>query len=57
MWFENVKENVPSNPSLKFVHNFDWRIKISNMFLEMKISLIYQLYSKFLGKSYYAMPK
>jgi len=20
--FENVKENVPANPSLKFVHNF-----------------------------------
>jgi len=28
--FENVKENVPSNPSLKFVHNFwlkAWNIK------------------------------
>lgn len=45
--FKNVKENVPSNLSLaplNFIHNFfDWRFKISNGLLEMKISLIFTL--------------
>jgi len=38
--FEIVKENVPSNPSLKFAHNFQLESQISNKVLEMKVSLI-----------------
>jgi len=39
------KRKCPFHPlSQKFVHTFDWRLEISNGFLEMKANLIFQLF-------------
>jgi len=57
--FENVKENVPSKPSLDFVHNFwlvSWIIKCIFKY-EIYLDLTTFLSPKFVKKSYSTMPK